>query len=86
MSHIVENKTQKKGLMSNVNTSRPRQHDPHFTDDIVIYIFLNENVWISIEISLKFVLKGPINNIPALDQIIAWRWPGDKPLCEPMKT
>ena len=28
--------------------------------------FLNENVRISIKISLKFVLKGPINNIPAL--------------------
>ena len=28
--------------------------------------FLNENVWIAIEISLKFVPKGPINNIPAL--------------------
>ena len=29
-------------------------------------IFLNENVWIPIEISLKFVPKGPIDNIPAL--------------------
>ena len=24
------------------------------------------------------------NNIPALVQIMAWRWPGDKPLYEPM--
>ena len=39
-------------------------------------IFLNENVWILIEISLKFVPKGPINNIPALV--------GTKPLSEPM--
>ena len=30
------------------------------------YIFLNENVWLSIKISLKFVLKGPISNIPAM--------------------
>ena len=29
-------------------------------------ISLNENVIISIKISLKFVPKGPINNIPAL--------------------
>ena len=29
-------------------------------------ILLNENVWSSIKISLKFVRKGPINNIPAL--------------------
>ena len=47
-------------------------------------IFLNENVWIPIKISLKFVPKGPINNIPAMVQIMAWRRPGDKPLSEPM--
>ena len=47
-------------------------------------IFVNENVWILIEISLKFVPKGPINNIPALVQIMAWCRPGDKPLSEPM--
>ena len=35
--------------------------------------FLHENVWISIKISLKFVPKGPINNIPAYVQIMAWR-------------
>ena len=33
---------------------------------------------------LKFVPKSPINNIPALVQIMAWRRPGDKPLYEPM--
>ena len=33
---------------------------------------------------LKFVPRGPINNIPALVQIMAWRQPGDKPLSEPM--
>ena len=43
-----------------------------------------ENVWIRIEISLKFVPKGPINNALAMVQIMAWRRPGDKPLCEPM--
>ena len=47
-------------------------------------IFLNENVWISLKISLKFVPKGLINNIPSLVQIMAWRRPGDKPLSEPM--
>ena len=47
-------------------------------------IFLNENVWISITISLKFVSKDPINNIPALVQITVWRQPGGKPLSEPM--
>ena len=67
-----------------VNTLRPRRNEQHFADDIFKRIFFNENVWLSIKISLKFVPKGPINNIPALVQIMAWhRW-GDKPLSEPM--
>ena len=37
-----------------------------------------------IKISLKFVPKGPINNIPALVQIMAGRRPGNKPLFEPV--
>ena len=40
--------------------------------------FLNENVLNSLNISLKFISKGPINNIPALVQIIA------KPLSAPI--
>ena len=67
-----------------VNTLRPRQDGRHFADDIFKCIFLNENVWIPIKISLKLVSKGPINNIPAMVQIMAWRRPGDKPLSEPM--
>ena len=58
----------------------------HYADDIFKYNFSNENVWITIEISLKFVPKDPINNIPALVQIKAWRGIGDKPLSEPMLT
>ena len=38
---------------------------------------LNENVWIVIKISLKFVPQDPLNNIPVLVQIMAWRRPGD---------
>ena len=63
---------------------RPRQNGRHFPDDIFKRIFFDENVWISIQVSLKFVPKGPINNITALVQIMAWRRPGDKPLSEPM--
>ena len=63
---------------------RPRQNECYFADDKVNCIFLNENVWISIKISLKFVPKGPINNIQVLVQIVAWRRPGAKPLSEPM--
>ena len=67
-----------------VNTLRSRQNGQHFADDIFKRIFVNENVWISIKISLKFAPKGPINNIPALVQIMAWRHPDNKPLSEPM--
>ena len=67
-----------------LNTLSPRQNGPHFTDNFDKCVSLNENVWISIKISLKFVPKGPINNIPALVQIMAWHRPGDKPLSEPM--
>ena len=67
-----------------VNTLRPRQNGRHFADDTFKCIFLNENFWIPIKISVKFVPKGPINNILALVQIMAWRRPGDKPLSEPM--
>ena len=38
--------------------------------DIFKHIFFNEDVWISINIPLKFVHKGPINNIPVLAQIM----------------
>ena len=66
------------------NTLRPRQNGRRFADDIFRCIFLNENVWIPIKISLKFVPRGPISNIPALVHIMTWRRPGDKPLSEAM--
>ena len=43
-------------------------------------IFLNENDRIPIRISLKFVSSSPIDNKPALVQVMAWRRTGDKPL------
>ena len=67
-----------------INTLRPRQNGCHLADDTFKRIFLNENVRISIKISLKFVPKGPIINNPALVQIMAGRRSGDKPLSEPM--
>ena len=70
--------------MSYLNTLRPRQNGRPFPDEIFKCILLNENVRIRIKISLEFVPKGPINNIPAMVQVMAWRRPGDKPLSEPM--
>ena len=67
-----------------VNTLRPRQNGRQFADGIFKCIFLNENVLISIKVSLKFIPKGQINNIPILDQIMALCRPGDNTLSEPM--
>ena len=79
---LTSNKTGLMPVPFTLNTWWPKQNGLHFTDDTFKRIFLNENVRISIKISLKFVSKGPINNIPALVQIMAWRRPGDKPLSE----
>ena len=67
-------------FVARVDTFRPKQNGVYFVDDIFKLIFLNENVWISIPSSPKFVTEGPFNNIPALVEIIAWCRPGDKPL------
>ena len=40
----------------------------------------DENIWILIVISLKFVLKGPIKNIAVWAPIMIQCRPGDKPL------
>ena len=61
-------------------TLKPRQKGRRFADDTFKSIFLNENFRISIKISPKVVPEGPINNIPALVQIMAWRRPGNTPL------
>ena len=52
----------------NFNTLRLRQNGHRF--DTFKQILSNKNVVISIKISLKFVPKGPINNNPALVQIM----------------
>ena len=67
-----------------VNTLRLRQNCRHFSDDAFKCIFLHENCRILHEISLKFVLKGPLNNITGLVQIMAWCRLGTKLLSEPM--
>ena len=59
---------------------RSGQNGQHFPEDIFKCTFCNGNVSTSKTIWLKFVLKGPVNNIPSLVQMMAWRWPGDKPL------
>ena len=61
-----------------------RQNGRHFAKYTFKCLFLNENVSWSMIISLKLVPNGPMNNIPALVRIMAWRRLGDKPLSQPM--
>ena len=44
----------------------PGQNGRHLADDIFRCIFVNEKFCILIKISLIFVAKGPIDDIPAL--------------------
>ena len=85
---MVNNRKQQPGVATslnalhagnNINTLRPRQNGRHVPDDIFKCIFLTENVCISIKISLKFVRKGPIKNIPTLIQT---RWVDGTPTTE----
>ena len=68
------NGTQRKGSRIGINTLKPRQNGRHFADFYTH--FLEWKVGISIEILLKVVPNGEINNIPALLQVIDWRRPG----------
>ena len=68
------------------NTLRPRQNGSHFPHNISKCFFFSwrKMYEFQFDISLKFVSKGAINNIPALVKIMASRRPGDKPLSESM--
>ena len=54
------------------NILKAIQYGRHFSDDIFKCISLNENIWISLKLSLKCVPKVPIDHIPACD-IYQWR-------------
>ena len=82
-THFIQNhrwpeKLRKKTVLS--EHIEAETNGGHVPDDIFKWIFLNIDVWISINISLRFVPRGPIDNIPALVQIMAWCRRGDKPL------
>ena len=55
-------------------------------DDNFECIFFNENDRIPIRFSLKFIPRSPIDNKPALIQVMAWRRTGNKPSPEPLLT
>ena len=69
--------------LGDFSTLRPRQNGQWAISNC---IFRNENVWISIKISLKFVPKGLINNNPALVHIVACCLDSTKLLLYPHPT
>ena len=52
--------------LAEFNTLRPRQNGHHFADNIFKHIFLSENAWIWIKISLKFVPRGQIKQYSSI--------------------
>ena len=67
------------------STVRPRRKLPPFRRQHFQMHFLESKcIKISINTSLKFVPRSPINKIPAMVGIMAWRRAGDKPLSELM--
>ena len=79
---ISQQQMRENEMKTGFNTFRPRQNVRHFADDSYKGIILNENIWMPIKISLKFVPKGPINDIPVLVQVMACHLAGAKPLSE----
>ena len=60
---------------------RLKQNGCDFADNFFNFIFLNENLCILIQISLKFVPRV-IDNQQALVHIMVWHQKGDEPLFE----
>ena len=58
-------------VWSIINILKQIQKGRHFADDYLNWFFFNENVWIVIKITPKFVSKVPINNKPTLVQIMS---------------
>ena len=72
------------GGLNEVTNHPPGQNDRHFADGRFKCIFMNENFFTLIRISLKFAPKRPIDNEPALVQVMAWCQTGNEPITEPM--
>ena len=61
-----------------------RQNGRRFADVILKSIFLGEKLCISIQISIRFILCAPIDNMPSFFQIIPWRLACKKSLSGPI--
>ena len=70
--------------LRNISALMSTQNGCHFADDSFKCSLLNENVYILIKISSKFVPMGSMKYIKTSDPIMNCRWPGDRPQSEPM--
>ena len=68
----------------NKSTVRPIRKRIHFAVNIFKCIFLNGDVWIWLKFHWSLFLRVQWRIFLALVQIMAWCWPGDKPLSEAM--
>ena len=52
-------------------TLRPKQNCRHFASHILKRIFVNENGWISMKMSVNIIPNGPVDNTSASVQVKA---------------
>ena len=77
MLHFDQNVTDHKTL-------KPRQNGCHFTEDILMFIFVNHRLFHFDWNITETCLKGPIDNKLTLVQTLDWCRSGSKQLSEPM--
>ena len=73
-------------MREDITNVMPEWRGRNFPDDIFKRIFLNENICVLIQMSLKFVPKGLIDDKSAYVLEIAWRRTVDKPCLKPLLT
>ena len=71
------------GILAHFNTSRLIQNGRNFVGDNFQIIFVNRNCCFFIQMSLRYVSLGPLNNNKALLEILVWHQTANKPLSEP---
>ena len=67
-----------------LNAFRQKQNSHHFADDIS-KSFPRMKI-VVFDWYFTCSIKGPINNMLSLVQLMAWSWTGNKPLSEPVKV
>ena len=70
----------------NFSMLKPEQISQYFADNIIKLILLNERRYMLIQILLRYVHEGPVDNESMLIQVMIWSWTGEEPLLEPMMT